>query len=103
MLERVAQNYSPRQANQARMNNHSHLCNKMIDEVLNYLANKKGGLTRLNLAAKEARSNWARRAAKAFWEKKRQCGTSDNVLRISKTPALPSPAENPCSAEANAA
>jgi hypothetical protein len=109
MLERVAQNYRPRQANQARMNNRSHLCNGIIDEVLAYLANNKGGLTRLNLAVKEARSNRARRASKAFWKKKRQCGPSDfstyadNVLSISKTSALPSPAENPCGAEANAA
>jgi hypothetical protein len=103
MRKQMAEKCKPRQSNQARMNNRSHLCNKMIDEVLNYLANKKGGLTRLNLAVKEARSKRARRASKAFWEKKRQGGTSDNVLRIAAPSALPPPAESPCSAEANAA
>src|SRR5207249_4841980 len=67
----------PRQANQARMGNHSHLSNERINEVLGYLANNKGGLTRLNDAVKQARSNTARRASKAFWEKKRECGIRD--------------------------
>jgi hypothetical protein len=72
MLARIAENYNPRQANQARPFNHSHPSNKMIDVVLQYLANnKQGGLARLNDAVKEARSNWARNAAKASWEKKR--------------------------------
>ena len=87
------------------MNNRSHMSTKMIDDVLSYLANRKGGLTILNDAAKRARSNLARRASKAFWEKKRERASdfSTNALRISNAPALPSPAENPCSAEANAA
>jgi hypothetical protein len=63
MLARISENYHPRQANQARPFNHSHLSNKMIDGVLSYLANNKpGGLARLNDAVKEARSNWARHA-----------------------------------------
>jgi len=111
MLERVAQKYEPRQAQQARPNNRSHLSNKMIDEVLSYLANRKGGLTVLNDAVKQARSNRARRAAKAFWEKKRERDSStypENVLRISNAPAPRPPevrgaAPHPCSAEANAA
>jgi hypothetical protein len=69
----------------------------------------------LNDAVKEARSKWARHAAKALWEKKRGRGTGDfaaylgNISRISNVPALRSPedpgssAPNPCSAEANAA
>jgi hypothetical protein len=72
MLARIAENYNPRQANQARMNNHSHPSKKLIDGVLSYLANnKQGGLARLNDAVKEARSNWARHAGKASWERKR--------------------------------
>jgi hypothetical protein len=96
MQARIAENFLPRQAIQARMNNHSHLSNKIIDEVLGYLANKKGGLTQLNRAVKEARSNWGRRAAKAQWEKKKG-GTGDfaaylgNVSRIGPTLALRSP------------
>jgi hypothetical protein len=72
MQKSMTENCRPRQAKQARMNNHSHLSNKMIDGVLYYLANNKpGGLARLKDAVKEARSNWARNAAKASWEKKR--------------------------------
>jgi len=70
MLDGLLENTSPRQASQVRMNNRSHLSNKMIDEVLSYLANRKGGLTVLNDAVKQARSNRARRAAKAFWEER---------------------------------
>jgi hypothetical protein len=72
MRKQIAENCQPRQAKQARMGNHSRPSNKMIDDVLNYLANKKGGLTALNDAVKEARSNWARHAAKALWEKRRK-------------------------------
>jgi hypothetical protein len=91
MQIRISENFNPRQAKQARMNNRSHLSNALIDEVLSHLANKRGGLARLRGAVKQARSNWARHASKAFWEKKRQCGTRDNVLRIRSAPALPSP------------
>jgi hypothetical protein len=69
MQARIAENFNPRQANQVRMGNRSHLSNALIDEVLNYLANRKGGLTRLNQAVKDARSNCARHAAKALWKK----------------------------------
>jgi len=103
----------PRQAHQARPNNRSHLSNKIIDEVLTYLANRKGGLTVLNGAVKQARSNLARRAAKAFWEKKRERARDfstypENVSRIGSAPALRPPevrgaAPHPCSAEASAA
>jgi hypothetical protein len=77
MPARIAENFNPRQAYQARPNNHSRLSNKTIDDVLSYLANKKGGLAALNEAVKEARSNWARHAAKALWEKRRACGPVD--------------------------
>jgi hypothetical protein len=114
MRKQIAENCQPRQANQARPGNRSHLSNALIDEVLGYLANKTGGLTVLNAAVKEARSNCSRHAAKVLWEKRRACGTGDfaaylgNVSRISP-PALRPPedhrssAPNPCSAEANAA
>jgi hypothetical protein len=110
MLERVSQNYEPRRAHQARPGNTSNLNNKTIDDVLNYLANKRGGLARLRGAVKAARSNWARRASKAFWEKKRGDSStySENVSRIGSAPAPRPPevrgaAPHPCSAEANAA
>jgi hypothetical protein len=77
MQAKIAENFNPRQANQARPGNRSHLSNALIDEVLGYLANKTGGLTRLNEAVKEARSNWARHAAKALWEKRRAGGPVD--------------------------
>jgi hypothetical protein len=111
MLKRIAENYNPRQAYQARPNNHSHPSNKMVESVLNYLANKKGGLTRLNDAVKMAYSNRARLG----WKTRRKGGVVDfagyleNVSRLANAPALPefveqeSPSQNPCSAEANAA
>jgi hypothetical protein len=77
MRKQIAENCQPRQSLQARMGNRSHPSNKMIDDVLSYLANKRGGLTVLNDAVKEARSNWARHAAKALWEKRRACGPVD--------------------------
>jgi hypothetical protein len=117
MKARISQNYNPRQSNQARRDNHwRSQCppgEKMIDRVLSYLANRKGGLARLNKAVKQARSNWARQAAKALWGKKREGVTGDfaaylgNVSRISDAPALRPSEErgsvtNPCGAEANA-
>jgi hypothetical protein len=73
ILDRIKNNFPPRQDKQARMNNRSHLCNRIIDEALDYLVNgKRGGLARLNDAVKQARSNQARRAANAFWKRKRE-------------------------------
>jgi hypothetical protein len=69
MRARIAANFEPRQTNQARQGNDSNMSNEAISRVLGYLANKRGGLTVLNAAVKEARSNCARRAAKASWEK----------------------------------
>jgi hypothetical protein len=65
MLARIAENYNPRQANQARPNNNNHLrpSEQLIDRVLTHPANNtNGGLALLNGAAKKARSNWARHA-----------------------------------------
>jgi hypothetical protein len=115
MQARIAANFEPRQANQARPNNRSNLSNAAIDEVLNYLASKRGGMARLRGAVKQARSNSARKAANTLWEKRRAGGPVDfatylgSVSRISNVPALRSPADpgssapNPCGAEANAA
>jgi hypothetical protein len=113
MQARIAENFNPRQAKQARPGNRSHLSNALIDEVLSYLANKTGGLTVLNAAAKEARSNCAPRAARALWEKRRACGTGDYAIHLVSRLNAPasltledhhrSSAPNPCSAEANAA
>jgi hypothetical protein len=111
MKARIEQNFNPRQVTQARMGNRSHLSNKMIDEVLNYLANRKGGLTVLNAAVKEARSNMARHGAKALWEKRRADGPVDFATYLGNSqlspPALRPPEEpgsstNPCSTEAAA-
>jgi hypothetical protein len=106
MQKQIAENCQPRKANQARPGNHSRLCHKTIEEVLNYLENKKGGLTLLKAAVKRARSNSARRAANAFWRKKRECGLPaypENVLRISSAPMLSPPAEKSCTSTASAA
>jgi hypothetical protein len=110
MRKQIAEHCQPRQGNQARMGNRSHPSNKVIDDVLNYLANKRGGMAVLNAAAKQARSNWARHAAKALWDGKRGAGDlaafAGNVPRISAVPALSPPEEhslNSCSAEATAA
>jgi hypothetical protein len=65
MRKRITENFDPRQEKQARPNNQANIDRKTVDRVLIYLTTKKGGLTRLNGAVKEARSNWARHAAKA--------------------------------------
>jgi hypothetical protein len=93
MRSRIAENFLPRQARQARMGNRSNLSGKIIDDVLNHLANKKGGLTRLNAALKQARSNIARHAALASWERRRCdfAAHAGNVSRISSAPALAPP------------
>jgi hypothetical protein len=111
MRKQIAEHCQPRQGNQARMGNRSHPSNKMIDDVLNYLANKKGGLTVLNNAVKDARSNMARHGAKALWEKRRAGGPVDFATFLGnpqlRQPALRPPEEpgsstNPCSTEAAA-
>jgi hypothetical protein len=76
MQKQIVENCQPRQAKQARPGNLARPGKKVIDAVLGYLANNAGGLTQLNAAMKEARSNWGRHAAKAR-EQKRQCGSGD--------------------------
>jgi hypothetical protein len=83
MQKQIAENCIPRAAYQVRMRNHSRPSRKMIDEILSYLASKKGGIARLSEAMQEARSNWARHAAKQRWINQRFGNSS---LR-----ALPSP------------
>jgi hypothetical protein len=82
MLARIAQNYPPRQANQARLGNSANLSNKFIDSVLDCLANKKGGIARLNKAVKQARSNHARRtiAIGVNWAQRRSLQHTSDVL-----------------------
>ena len=91
MQARIAENFNPRQAKQARPGNRSNLSNALIDEVLKHLANKRGGMARLNSALKAARSNWARHAAKARHAKAKQ--HSENILQISTIRTLPPPCE----------
>jgi hypothetical protein len=89
MQKQIAENCLPRQPRQARMHNHSRPSQKLIDGVLSYLASKKGGLAKLNDAVKEARSNWARHAAKARHAKTTQ--RFENISLISAVRALPAP------------
>jgi hypothetical protein len=111
MKARIAESFLPRQSHQARMGNRSHLSGKVIDEVLNHLSSKKGGLTQLRAAVKEATSNMARHGAKALWEKRRADGPVDFATYLGNSqpslPALQPPEEpgsstNPCSTEAAA-
>jgi hypothetical protein len=89
MQARIAEHCLPRQANQARPNNRSHMSNKMIGDVLSYLANRKGGLTQLRAAVKEARSNMARHGAKALWEKRRADGPVDFATYLGNSQLRP--------------
>ncbi len=96
MQKQIAENCQPRQAYQARMNNHSRISQKLVDEVLNHLASKRGGMAQLRSAVKKARSNWARYAAKV---KADRCfGSVSPMLR-----ALPPPREVGAEEEASAA
>lgn len=70
LQKQISENCQVRRADQARPNNHCHLSGKLIDDVLGYLANRKGGLTELKKAVKQARSNQGRRGARARWEKR---------------------------------
>jgi hypothetical protein len=61
MRSRIAENYLPRQAHQVRPRNNSRMSNKLIDDVLDRLANRKNGLKRLNRAVKQAQQPRAAR------------------------------------------
>jgi hypothetical protein len=95
MQKQIAENCQPRQAKQARMGNHSHPSQKLIDDVLSHLASKRGGLAQLRDAVKKARSNWARHAANALHAKTDQ--RFGNISPITPR-ALPPPREtrDPC-------
>jgi hypothetical protein len=69
MKARIAENFLPRQANQARPNHQNYIrpSEQLIERVLKYLANNRGGLGRLNRSVKEARSNWAQHANEVRW------------------------------------
>jgi hypothetical protein len=89
MRQRIAENYLPRQSNQARPHNRNHArpSDVLINRVLGYLSNNApGGLTLLNGAANEARSNWSRRAARSLWEKRRACGPVDFATYLDSAP-----------------
>jgi hypothetical protein len=73
MLELVAKkDYEPRNDRQARMNNRSNLSNKLVDEVLNHLAEQRHGQAVLIGALKKARSNRSRRSAQTAAQKRKQ-------------------------------
>jgi hypothetical protein len=54
MRKQIAEHCQPRQGNQARMGNHAHPSQKVIDSVVSHLVNRDGGLAILNKAVIEA-------------------------------------------------
>jgi hypothetical protein len=54
MRKQIAEHCQPRQGNQARMGNHAHPSQKVIDGVVSHLVNRDGGLAILNKAVIEA-------------------------------------------------
>jgi hypothetical protein len=69
MRKQIAEHCQPRQGNQARMGNHAHPSQKVIDSVVSHLVSRDGGLAILNkavieanlqLAAKKRKNNVAR-------------------------------------------
>jgi hypothetical protein len=71
MVERISENYIPREASQARTNNRNHArpSEVLIQRVLNYLCNTRGGLARLNNAVNKARANGIFHASNVRWGK----------------------------------
>jgi hypothetical protein len=76
MRGHIAENFLPRDAKNARPGNFANPSDKLIDHVLRHLAGRKGGLHRLNLAVKLARSN----AGKRSWERRREF--QDDAMRL---------------------
>lgn len=104
MAARAATNFLPMDKRQVRPSNYAQPSAKAIDSILNHLANKQGGLRRLNDAVKEARSAAARRGHKTRQEKRKSkvvnlAGYLDSAAHLS----LPAPLEAPRSTEATAA
>ncbi|SHH19972.1 hypothetical protein [Bradyrhizobium erythrophlei] len=89
MQKQIAENCRPRQANQARMSNQANIDQRTVGRVLIYLTTKRGGLARLRAAVKEARSNWARHAARAQHAKAKQ--HFGNISFIGAVRTLPPP------------
>jgi hypothetical protein len=54
MRGQIAEHCQPRQGNQARMGNHAHPSQKVIDSVVSHLVSRDGGLAILNKAVIEA-------------------------------------------------
>jgi hypothetical protein len=71
MQNQMAENCQPRQANQARKSNRNHArpSEVLIQRVLNYLCNTRGGLARLNNAVNKARVNGILHASNVRWGK----------------------------------
>jgi hypothetical protein len=71
MKNQMAENCQPRQANQARKSNRNHArpSEVLIQRVLNYLCNTRGGLARLNNAVNKARDNGILHASNVRWGK----------------------------------
>jgi hypothetical protein len=92
MQKQIAENCIPRQEKQARPHNQANLDQRTVDRVLIYLTTKKGGIARLHDAVKDARSNWARHAAKARHAKAKPHFGS---ISLSAVHALPPPDNRP--------
>ncbi|MBR1086457.1 hypothetical protein JQ621_03110 [Bradyrhizobium manausense] len=88
MKRRIDETCIPRQAMQARPNNHANIDSKTIERVLSYLTQPKhGGILRLKRAIAEYRSNAARLGA-ITTNRKRRCERpslpATPIMRISK-------------------
>lgn len=107
MAQRISENFLPRQANQARTNNRNYNrpSEVLINRVLIHLASNRGGLARLNAAAREARANWARLAAFEMHKRRKSkvVDFADYLESAAVLPNLPASPEMPRSTEANAA
>ncbi|KJC37707.1 hypothetical protein [Bradyrhizobium sp. LTSP857] len=89
MKRRIAENYLPRQANQARPNNRANIDGKTVERVLDFLTQpKKGGILRLKRAVAEYRANAARLGAMTTNRKRRgaapPCNQPVRTTRLSK-------------------
>lgn len=72
MRRRIAENFIPRQANQARMGNHaSPISSQLLSRVFKHLS-RKGGQARMRKMTKAERSAHASHAANARWKRVRK-------------------------------
>lgn len=81
MTQRIAENYNPRQANQARMGNEaSPAGTHMMGRVFRHFA-KLGGKARMSKMSKEERSKHAQHASNMRWRKERKRRKAAHIRR----------------------